>query len=784
MLQGRWLVGLMSDQFATGYAFRDWAALHWRTDGHIPLWNPELFGGMPFIGAMHGDIFYWTSFLRLGLPAEAVMNLGFVVHYIAAGLFTYLLLRALGVSWLGAVLGGIAYELSGLVASYPAPGHDGKLFVTALLPAALLCLHAGIRGRRSWAFACLALVIGLALLSPHFQMTYYLLIAAGLFGLYLAFGGGADAPQGTRRWIFLGAALVAVLVGFGMAMIQILPFYHYLPYSPRAEGYYGFAGSTSYAIPWSHVPEFVIAAFTGTSVEGTYWASNPGKLHSEYLGLPVVLLAASGALAREHRRLVLWIGAIGALFLLIGLGAATPFYEVWWRLMPFVKQTRAPGMAFYVVVLVVAMLAGIGVDRIAAGQGRRLETVALAAGAVIALLGITGALGIFADTVAQGVGESLARETQADAVASVQRHLDAARANAGTIRISGFLGGLALIAVGALLWARRNARLGAWAFGLLLLAVVGADLWRNARPFWTWQNAPREGLYRTDSIIATLQRDSLPYRVFELSGTGAEIYGGSLLMDFGIPQILGHHGNQLHTYNEALGGKNIWRYFLLSRRLWDPFAVRYVLLPAGVDLGSQIPAFQDLAADFDTVFANVATSTGKQALLLRRRAPTAWARLVPGAAKAPDEQAAQLMADPRQPAFFDQLVLLAPDAPLEPTPVTALPAPLAARVRVDRWEPGTMQLTIEPAAPESAYVVVSENYYPGWLATVDGQPARVVRGNVTQLVVPVPRGARQVELRFTSDAYRTGRAASLASLAVIGLGLLVPALLRLRRARG
>src|SRR5207249_705160 len=108
--------------------------------GHVPLWSPELFGGLPFVAAGHGDIFYPTSFLRLVLPVETVVNLGFVLHYILAGLFTYWLLRRLHVSWTGSVIGGLAYELSGLIASYPSPGHDGKLFASAALPLACLAL--------------------------------------------------------------------------------------------------------------------------------------------------------------------------------------------------------------------------------------------------------------------------------------------------------------------------------------------------------------------------------------------------------------------------------------------------------------------------------------------------------------------------------------------------------------------------------------------------------------------------------------------------------------------
>src|SRR3989442_11753781 len=53
-------------------------------------------------------------------------------------------------------------------------------------------------------------------------------------------------------------------------------------------------------------PEFVLKHFAGS--RETYWGPNVVKLHSEYLGLPVVALAALGALASERRRLVLWVG--------------------------------------------------------------------------------------------------------------------------------------------------------------------------------------------------------------------------------------------------------------------------------------------------------------------------------------------------------------------------------------------------------------------------------------------------------------------------------------------
>src|ERR1041385_1101351 len=288
-----------------------------------PLWKPELFGGMPFVAAGSGDIFYPTWLLRFLVPVPTAGNVSFFVHYILAGLFTYLLLRRLRVGWSGSVIGGLAYELTGLIASYPSPGHDGKLFASTMLPLLLLGLVMALRDRRWHGYPVVTAATALTLLG-HFQLAYYSLIVAGLFALYLTFEEAGDSGAGQRA-LRLGLALVAILVGFGIAAIQILPFFEYIPFSPRAQGYHGFEGSTSFAIPWDHVPEFFFKNFVGA--RETYWGSNPIKLHSEYLGLPVVVLAALGATVRERRRQILWLGGIGLLFLLISLGAATPLYK-------------------------------------------------------------------------------------------------------------------------------------------------------------------------------------------------------------------------------------------------------------------------------------------------------------------------------------------------------------------------------------------------------------------------------------------------------------------------
>jgi hypothetical protein len=766
---GAFLGGQFSDQYHSGYAFRHWLAERWSETGAIPLWNPEMFGGFPFVGAMHGDIFYPTSLLRLVLPTGFAMSLGFVVHYVLAGFCVYLLLRLLRITWTGAVAGGFAYQLSGVIGSYVQPGHDGKLFVSTLLPVALIGLVLAMRDRRVWGFGVVAGAVGLALLSPHAQLTYYMLIAAGLFALYVAFGEVSDRSL-AERLTSLGFALAAVVIGFGIGMIQLLPFFEYLPYSPRAEGYYGFEGSVSYAVPWSHVPELFLSGFVGTTPERTYWGGNPLKLHSEYLGLTAVVLATFGALDRDRRRLVAWLLGIGALFLLVALGGATPFYRLWWSVMPFVKQTRAPGMALYVVALVVALLAGVGVDRWLRERADAWVRAWLITGGAIVALALIGAFGMLADFLAHGGAQG------------VPRSAEALREARPAIASGALASGLALLGLGLIALMQRKGRIPSAALALMIPLLVSGDLWLNARGFWTYSEKPTDALFGGDEITRTLQAAPLPYRVIDLSDTGADVYPGASLMAFGIPQILGHHGNQLHHFNELLGGKNEWRNLLAGRRLWDLFAVQYVLVPTGLDLGSQLPAYAELERDFDTLLSGVPTANGGTADLLIRRDPVPYARVVQAAVAVPDEEAIPNVADPRSSLPTDRVVLLAPEAAVQPAPVTQIPEPLGVTAHLTEWEPGSMTIRLEPAPGEAAYLLVSENYYPGWHAWVDGREGQVVRGNVSLVTVPVAAGSSEVRLEFTSDAYVRGRLITWLS-AAMAIGLIVVPIVSERRRR-
>jgi hypothetical protein len=181
------------------------------------------------------------------------------------------------------------------------------------------------------------------------------------------------------------------------------------------------------------------------------------------------------------------------------------------------------------------------------------------------------------------------------------------------------------------------------------------------------------------------------------------------------------------------------------------------------------------------VLTGVPTPEGVAANLLERTEPAPWARVVPAAVKVDTSRMILTLANPRMD--YGRLVLVTPDAPVNPPAIAAMPDPSPSKATVQSWLPGQMTVALDPAPPAASYLVVAENWYPDWRATVDGVSAHVIRGDWALITVPIPAGARKVELRFQSPGYTAGRGISIASIGVTLALLLLPGLLR-RRNRG
>ena len=142
--------------------------------------------------------------------------------------------------------------------------------------------------------------------------------------------------------------------------------------------------------------------------------------------------------------------------------------------------------------------------------------------------------------------------------------------------------------------------------------------------------------------------------------------------------------------------------------------------------------------------------------------PVAW--VTPVSVKVGDDRALATVTDAR----FDPLVAAIYDttAPVTGKQVDQTPAPLGIGVTTVRYDPGHMTFRLDRPAPDGASLIVSENYYPGWQATVDGKAVPLGRADYTLIGVPLPAGATTVDVEFHNPVF--GWSATLTLVGMIG----------------
>ena len=104
-----------------------------------------------------------------------------------------------------------------------------------------------------------------------------------------------------------------------------------------------------------------------------------------------------------------------------------------------------------------------------------------------------------------------------------------------------------------------------------------------------------------------------------------------------MQSVLGYHGNELRFYDDLMGGKNVWSN-IGNPNLHDLLAVRFLVLP---DTQS-VPGFRRLMGPTPTTHGSVG-------VLYERDTVPPYVRVLPAAAKLPEEQLVPTVIDPRFP---------------------------------------------------------------------------------------------------------------------------------------
>ena len=102
--------------------------------------------------------------------------------------------------------------------------------------------------------------------------------------------------------------------------------------------------------------------------------------------------------------------------------------------------------------------------------------------------------------------------------------------------------------------------------------------------------------------------------------------------------------------------------------------------------------------------------------------------------------------------------------------VTEVAKDSMSTIRLTSYEPN--RLVYETSSPKDGVVVFSEIYYPGWQATIDGQPVDIARADYILRAMNVPAGKHTIEMWFDPQSLHLTENIAYASLALLLVGIM------------
>ena len=731
------------------------------SQGSLPLWNPHLYGGAPFIGDIQAGFLYPPNLLLFLISPYfdyRWMQLLSIGHLWWAALGVYILSRTLGCSRPAALLAGLAFGLCDILFI-----HLGNLNLIAVLSWSgwilAACHRALTRRSLTWVGVAAAL-FAIANYAGHAQSSYFLGMAVGIYSLAVLAVQYWEQHSRTSPAAALRQALASlqfplatlVLVAFLSAPV-LLPAFEMLPYTAR--GQFDYRDTVSYSLaPGPALVGLLTPGFFGRG-PAAYWGSWD-RVELPYAGLVTLLIAVGSFLLptpARRRELLPWL-ALALFGFAIALGDNTPIHGWLTRILPAYGSFRAPARIIVLWALALSVLAAIGLDALLAGCKRSAKDPYPSYPALysfVVRLGVPASLLILVPLIFVTT-----RVLDGDPVA-VQRAIMAGRAL--------LLSAAAWMAVWLLLTLYRRKRLAGNTVAGLLLLVSLLELNFAAANIDIGENNPAHRFSHPE-ILAFLQEQAgeedtcappgnerCPaaegtsrhfFRIDTRTGI-LDLWQPSAAALTGLQDIWGI-SNPLelvhwHTLWENNGGRHT--------RIYDLLNVLYVIVRDGTPLPEEYTLAYDAPGPL-AVYENPDPL------------PRAW--LVPAAKILPDQEA--VLAALKQPSFEPlHAVFLAQDNVNLSIPATTeqpTPSSTSGPVSVLAYSPNEILLAAHAERP--GYLVLSEVWFPGWFATVNGESTPVWRANFTFRALPVPAGDLEVRLWYAPASWRFG-------LALFGVGL-------------
>lgn len=684
--------------------------------GRLFLWNPYQQAGTPGAAAAPGPaLFYPANLVYMALPIATGMAFVTVLHLVLAIMFAALTGRAFGLSSVGAVVGGCSF---GLTAALPLIYWPAWLSSMIWLPLGIGSMERVINGRDlRWlpGVSAAAAMPWLTCNPATATQAYY------AFGLYLALSLSFLAKRGVGASVIAKRMLPLVLAfatGVALAAPQILPTLELARDSVRMMGKESFEAFKEFTLPYGEpsVKRLLRDAFLP-----------PSAFRLGYLGAVPLMLAFA---ALGSRKVLLQVFC----FVLTCWGILELTVPDWYlcvrRWIPVLGSLRIPQRTFPVAVLGTSLLAGAGYD------------------ALLRARMITGRYMPVSLVTIAGLGLTWFRYPEP----------------AWWIPV-----GLSGFALATQLWGwARTIMLGPVVVLLLLADFVGYSEARTQLPYVkeSWRQTQKHS-----AMLEQLQKKAGLSRVLLLDAN-------NLRADWAPKTAMAKRVFSIQDY-EPLSSQRYAEFFSYAargrmrdgtdrlpfagtldpatfqkpdqrlRRFLNLLSIRYLV---GSNLHQLDPEFRQFTARLRPVKIGIRAVDSKGGKFLAFEDPQALPR------------AYAVYNAECVPALADQLVRLAAPA-FDPTRAVVIEGTCKTEanngvpdspptVVINRYRSTYVEIVAQ--LERSGWLVLTDSFYPGWQATVNGERTKVWRANGVVRAVALPAGTSTVEFRYVPWSLYTG----------------------------
>lgn len=721
------------------YPYRSFASAAF-VNGEIPLWNPYTFGGMPFLADITGTVMYLPHLLLLPFVAGGKLHFWYVemyiiVHAFLAGTTMFYCARHFGATRVAASFSALVYTFSGFLVLHII--HLVTICQIAWFPLVVLLFSRMLKEQSVRDMLLAGFVLSMIVCGGHIQITLYFFLFLFAFFVYEMVFFARDEVRVKKKFsakpLAVRSCLAAGVIVFAVALaaVQLLPTSELADLSLRESITY--AKASEGQLYWQQLITLIIPKFFGTSnalggenphpywgpeVQWAYWET------ALYMGIAALVLALFALSLWRSNRHVGFLAGFALFALLYALGDNFFVHRLFYDFVPGFGRFRSMGRWTIFIAFAVALLSGFGLQRIisSTAHSKVMQRILAVVGVLVLALTVAVRTRMLDGFIQWQAGRGALSYASPEQVFPLAQQIAA--------KESLVAAGIALLTIAflyALLMRKIPLR---WGVALVFL-VQYVDMYVFGFEHNNGKLNPDEHFGERAQVVELLKEEGKTefFRVNARNGSGIYLDRNQGMID---RLFLTEGYSQLALQRRFPPAAT-------EDRMYNLLNTKYRLKTDTVEVQNQPRLTWGLVADsaylpraFFVYRYNVFATAQAESLFMRSTG-------------------------------FDPRRMVA----LEQNPNVSLADPVPG----ERWS-ATIQsyslnrIVINATTPRRGILVLSEIFYPGWNAYIDGVSVQVFRANWNLRAFVVDAGEHRVEVRFEPKSFSTGATVSLSAFAL------------------